>query len=80
MASTDAIALRRVRCGKRGEGGDSVLTRFASTFVGILAGVLVEREELSVLKQLCNILTDCGRIGLRFAVSTEKREEVHCRT
>jgi hypothetical protein len=34
---------------------------FASTFMSILAGTLVERDELPVLKQLRNVLADSGQ-------------------
>eukprot|EP00598_Pedospumella_elongata_P010675 CAMPEP_0185015984 /NCGR_PEP_ID=MMETSP1098-20130426/100118_1 /TAXON_ID=89044 /ORGANISM="Spumella elongata, Strain CCAP 955/1" /LENGTH=645 /DNA_ID=CAMNT_0027545133 /DNA_START=39 /DNA_END=1976 /DNA_ORIENTATION=- len=52
-------------------GGSTTRTDFASTFMSILAGTLVHRDELSVLNQLRNILTGSGE-GILFEAQVHK--------
>jgi hypothetical protein len=52
-------------------GRDTTRIDFASTFMSILAGTLVERDELRVLKQLRNILEGSGQ-GILFEAQVHK--------
>jgi hypothetical protein len=54
------------------ENGDMMQTRFASTFMGVLAAALAEREQFSMLKQLRNVVTGGGGLGFLFEAQVHK--------